>query len=316
MHRALYAEGVVRNPTEVGLSSRAWLESSRGGFFEVTLATVESRSCAAILGTKGALLAAHRDPRPAFCTSLPMSQLHFSTRPVWLGGSTFPLRSPIGATIALVAQDLLLDAHPNLSPHRPFPMSAFIPHAVHRLLIWTLVVQQALAGVGVRLPLGIAAKASAERYPCEGCGCGCQSAEQCWRQCCCYTNREKLAWAERHGVAAPEYVVVAAERESATKPKTLAKAAACPHCADAATAEDAASAPAHARRSAPGISWIEAMRCQGGASYWQSAVPALPLRLPPRPDQILLAVGRINAESFLENSLSPPAPPTPPPEAA
>jgi len=42
-----------------------------------------------------------------------------------------------------------------------------------------------------------------ERYPCEGCGCGCTSAEHCWNHCCCTTAAERLAWAHANGVAVP-----------------------------------------------------------------------------------------------------------------
>lgn len=55
-----------------------------------------------------------------------------------------------------------------------------------------------------------------EAYPCQGGICGCTSAEQCWRSCCCTTLPERLAWAERHGVTPPEFVrqQVAADRRS------------------------------------------------------------------------------------------------------
>jgi len=45
--------------------------------------------------------------------------------------------------------------------------------------------------------------------------CGCRSAEQCWRGCCCFTNQQKVAWAKAEGVAPPEYVVAAAQQETA-----------------------------------------------------------------------------------------------------
>ena len=48
-------------------------------------------------------------------------------------------------------------------------------------------------------------KVSAERFPCEHHACGCQDAEQCWRNCCCFTPREKFAWAREHHVTPPTY---------------------------------------------------------------------------------------------------------------
>jgi hypothetical protein len=40
-------------------------------------------------------------------------------------------------------------------------------------------------------------------FPCQHHACGCQTADQCWKSCCCYSSTEKLAWAHEHGVAPP-----------------------------------------------------------------------------------------------------------------
>jgi hypothetical protein len=50
--------------------------------------------------------------------------------------------------------------------------------------------------------------ASNEAFPCQGGRCGCDSAKQCWTSCCCLSPRERKAWAEREGVAPPEYAVL------------------------------------------------------------------------------------------------------------
>jgi hypothetical protein len=70
----------------------------------------------------------------------------------------------------------------------------------------------AAAACGVPLPVG-RTKTSSEPYPCQDCPCGCVDAEHCWRDCCCHTNAEKLAWAREHGVTPPSFVVEAARRE-------------------------------------------------------------------------------------------------------
>lgn len=44
-----------------------------------------------------------------------------------------------------------------------------------------------------------------ERFPCDGHACGCWSAEQCWETCCCFTPRERVAWAQRERVAIPDH---------------------------------------------------------------------------------------------------------------
>lgn len=46
-----------------------------------------------------------------------------------------------------------------------------------------------------------------ERFPCEQHACGCTSARGCWEQCCCYSPREKLAWARRNNIEAPSHLV-------------------------------------------------------------------------------------------------------------
>jgi hypothetical protein len=70
----------------------------------------------------------------------------------------------------------------------------------------------AICSVGVPLPAQTARK-SGDPFPCQHCACGCKDAESCWRNCCCHTNSEKLAWAKRHGVKPPAFVIAAARQE-------------------------------------------------------------------------------------------------------
>lgn len=55
-------------------------------------------------------------------------------------------------------------------------------------------------------------------YPCQDHPCGCASADECWRHCCCMTNKQKVAWAQQHGVTPPDFVVAAAAKEEAEQP--------------------------------------------------------------------------------------------------
>lgn len=57
-------------------------------------------------------------------------------------------------------------------------------------------------------------------FPCQTRGCGCQSADECWKSCCCFSDTEKLAWANAHGVAPPSWFI---EKMSAAKADGLAK---------------------------------------------------------------------------------------------
>src|SRR5437016_3053981 len=45
-------------------------------------------------------------------------------------------------------------------------------------------------------------------FPCQDHACGCRTAEQCWRHCCCFTPEEKWLWAQAHHVEPPSYAEV------------------------------------------------------------------------------------------------------------
>lgn len=61
--------------------------------------------------------------------------------------------------------------------------------------------------------LGILAKSSAsERFPCEGCVCGCATADACWSGCCCHSLAERWAWAKANGVTPPPAFLAEVER--------------------------------------------------------------------------------------------------------
>ncbi|MFM1868495.1 MAG: hypothetical protein RL591_1903 [Planctomycetota bacterium] len=52
-------------------------------------------------------------------------------------------------------------------------------------------------------PLGFESR---ERFPCETCACGCASAHECWSNCCCHTEQERIQWAIEQGVEPPKTV--------------------------------------------------------------------------------------------------------------
>lgn len=51
------------------------------------------------------------------------------------------------------------------------------------------------------------AKSTTEAYPCQNHACGCSSAAQCWKACCCFTRDQKIAWAEANQVAIPYHLL-------------------------------------------------------------------------------------------------------------
>ena len=74
---------------------------------------------------------------------------------------------------------------------------------------------------------GVAGKDLSTPFPCQTRACGCRSAKQCWKKCCCFTDTQKVAWAKAHRVTLPAFVVAAAKRESAVAKGTCQAADAC-----------------------------------------------------------------------------------------
>lgn len=67
------------------------------------------------------------------------------------------------------------------------------------------------SGVPLPLPVSHSPSKSGELFPCASSHCGCGSAEQCWRGCCCHTLAERLAWAQKHGVKPPAFALAEAK---------------------------------------------------------------------------------------------------------
>ena len=66
------------------------------------------------------------------------------------------------------------------------------------------------------LPSNSPEKDLTQPFPCQNRPCGCRSAEQCWKKCCCFNNSQKIAWAKANKVTVPDYVLAAAEAEKRT----------------------------------------------------------------------------------------------------
>jgi hypothetical protein len=96
------------------------------------------------------------------------------------------------------------------------------------------------------LPPNSPEKDSSEPFPCQNRPCGCRSADQCWKKCCCFNNAQKVAWAKSNNVKVPEFVLVAAKKENGatdgreicslsasngSKPSGAIPATSCKHCA-------------------------------------------------------------------------------------
>jgi hypothetical protein len=114
-----------------------------------------------------------------------------------------------------------------------------------RIVVIVSLAAYLITAVGVPVPASVH-KSSDVPFPCQHHACGCASAQQCWKHCCCYTPAQKLAWAYEHHVDPPADLVAEvaagphfAEQETATKPasgccahKQQSSAHAAEHCHD------------------------------------------------------------------------------------
>jgi hypothetical protein len=154
-----------------------------------------------------------------------------------------------------------------------------------RALSVSLLAMYAVTASGLPLPTGNLSKKSGDVFPCMDCPCGCNSAEQCWRACCCHTLAERMDWAREHGILPPEYAIDEArhqgidlcwldEPQSLTASKTCSiagstsgKRCCCCHRNDHPSTGDA-------KTSAKIIVW-KALACGGQSMNWLAAVPSL-----------------------------------------
>jgi hypothetical protein len=158
-----------------------------------------------------------------------------------------------------------------------------------------------VAAVGVPLP-AFPHKDSGQPFPCQNHACGCQTAEQCWRHCCCFTPEERWAWAEAHHVTPPAY----AERpatlawhpawlrdRAGEQTEPLPGSACCAHAAKGCCHDgpqhvscchndrgvDTSPPPADRPVSRGVWQWalgVDALRCQGVNTLWVACGAALP----------------------------------------
>jgi hypothetical protein len=208
----------------------------------------------------------------------------------------------------------------------------------HQTIACAALVGYLATAIGFPLPR-LPQKDHTQPFPCQDHPCGCQTAEQCWRHCCCFSPEERFAWAVAHHVEPPSY----AERPAASGWRTarLRDGVVCTHCGDRRACQ-ASSAPAQksccakqkdveacrgqespqsANGAKPGmparVPWVlgvMAMGCQGGTNLWVSAGAVLPPPIPLIWSESLLPAGwlclRNTSPVFL-----PLIPPDPPPRA-
>jgi hypothetical protein len=113
-------------------------------------------------------------------------------------------------------------------------------------------------------------------FPCQHHACGCRDAESCWRDCCCFTPQEKLAWAKRHGVTPPKFALAAAEGEANGKPVCCARQCCLAKSEHSRQAGEPAAQPP-ARPAKGSVILIMALKCRGIQVSVTLMSPSLPV---------------------------------------
>lgn len=149
-------------------------------------------------------------------------------------------------------------------------------------------------------------------FMCQDDPCGCQTAEDCWRHCCCHSPEERMAWAEAHHVTPPDY----AEKPSTAgwnQPRQRDVDDGMSQCACCHPQQDAKPSAAKAEKTV--LVWVigtPVQRCRGTNTFWLSMGA---VSLPP---PILTCQPRLlNSEALREIKVSRVSaltiPPDPPP---
>jgi hypothetical protein len=156
-----------------------------------------------------------------------------------------------------------------------------------------LLVAYAITAAGVPIPVASLPKKRGEIFPCMASSCGCRTADQCWRSCCCHTLSQRLAWARKRGIEPPGFVIAQA-RAAGFDFESLAAASCddagqcCRSNSQATVAADKASSCCRDRdaqhsSSEPQndriVAW-RALACRGLPMNWLAAVPNMVIARP------------------------------------
>ncbi len=180
------------------------------------------------------------------------------------------------------------------------------PPAVRRATCALLVVAFAITASGVPLPVGstdgndVGLPKSTEVFPCAESACGCATADQCWKSCCCHSFAERIAWARKYGVRPPDFAIAQAraaghdlrwlsqiggsnlaahQRDCCTAAGARAEISCCetrvavvPSLQKRTCCSQKPSPSDDAKDSRKVVAW-RALRCGGHSSHWLAAIP-------------------------------------------
>ncbi|MFO1023325.1 MAG: hypothetical protein U0903_21935 [Planctomycetales bacterium] len=143
-----------------------------------------------------------------------------------------------------------------------------------------------LANICPILPV-VAEKDHSQRYPCEQHACGCRSAEQCWRKCCCMSREQKLAWAKANHVTPPAEFLLAKEDAGTVPESTPPKKTCCAHksatkqcCSRQPPARSAPQRKNNSEKESSDMVLVsQYLGCQGISLVWMNLQVTLPERI-------------------------------------
>ncbi len=201
--------------------------------------------------------------------------------------------------------------------------------AARRAFTGAALVSFLVANIGMPLP-AITRKDPSQPFPCQNHPCGCRSAEECWRHCCCFTPAERWVWARENDVEPPSYAEQPASEDSgrsqccAHHEQEIAAAKPTPPacCSTASHDSSCCKAQAHSKsekgKCPAGPRWILAVvsqQCPGATAQWLVTGTAVP---PPPVVAWSPAWPLVGTLSYADLSHSSPAPnpPDPPPRSA
>lgn len=155
-------------------------------------------------------------------------------------------------------------------------------------------------------------------FPCQNRPCGCQTAEDCRRHCCCHNDAEKIVWAEQHRVPVADVLPEPSSREwrraPSANPPDSCRSPSSPEdrcCQIASLAPSTAKEAPHLSKALCGCF---ARKCGGSDGSWLALGLLSPVdRAPgvaapsPRPEVAMSADSDVTGQS--------PAPATPPPKS-
>ena len=81
------------------------------------------------------------------------------------------------------------------------------------MCLWCTLLVFVLTNIPFPVPSSLGLISPDGPFPCQGHGCGCGSALQCWTSCCCYDAAQRAQWAMDRRVVPPDYAVVESNSE-------------------------------------------------------------------------------------------------------